>query len=93
MFSLKNGKAVKKISLQINIFLDPTLLYLKKKYLAVHIITYIYYYENSTKSSKLRIINNSQIYSTIIDNMGQSFASWNILIIIFCHLNNDLILK
>jgi len=30
MFSLKNGKAVKKISLLVNIFLDPTLLYLKK---------------------------------------------------------------
>jgi hypothetical protein len=74
MCSLKNGTAVKKISLQINIFLKPTLLYLKKKYLAVHIITYnINYYENSTKSSKLRIINNSQIYSTIIDTMGQTF--------------------
>ena len=50
----------------------------KKKYLAIHIITYIYYYENSTKSSKLRIINNSQIYSTIIDTMDQIFSSWNI---------------
>jgi hypothetical protein len=28
----------------------------------------------STKSSKLRIINNSQIYSTIIDTMGQTFS-------------------
>jgi hypothetical protein len=28
---------------------------------------------NSTKGSKLRIINNSQIYSTIIDTMGQTF--------------------
>jgi hypothetical protein len=27
----------------------------------------------ATKSSKLRIINNSQIYSTIIDTMGQTF--------------------
>ena len=29
--------------------------------------------ENSTKDSKLRIINNSQIHSTIIDTMGQTF--------------------
>ena len=50
MFSLKNGKAVKKISLLVNIFLDPTLLYLKKNYLAVHIISDINYYENSTKA-------------------------------------------
>jgi hypothetical protein len=50
MFSLKNGKAVKKISLQVNNVLDPTLLYLKKKYLAVHLITDINYYENSTKA-------------------------------------------
>ena len=39
MFSLNNGKAVKKISFQVNIFLDPTLLIKKKKYLSVHIIT------------------------------------------------------
>jgi hypothetical protein len=38
MFSLKNGKAVKKIGLQVNIFLDPTL-FITKKYLAVHMIT------------------------------------------------------
>ena len=44
MFSLKNGRAVEKISLQVTIFLDPTLLYLIKKYLAVHIITDINYY-------------------------------------------------
>jgi hypothetical protein len=74
-------------------FFGPNIALFEKKYLAVHIITYIYYYENSTKSSKLRIINNSQIYSAIIDTMGQIFSSWNIVIIIFCHLNNDLILK
>ena len=43
MFSLKNGKAVKKISLQVNIVLDATLLILNKKYLAAHIITDIIY--------------------------------------------------
>ena len=77
MFSLKNGKAVKK-GLQVNVYLDlkteldgiilwrpyvpsgakriwvcldPTLLCLKKnKNIAVHIITDINYYENSTKA-------------------------------------------
>ena len=92
MCSLKNGKAVKNKFANQHCF-GPNIALFKKKYLAVHIITYIYYYENSTKSSKLRIINNSQIYSTIIDTMDQIFSSWNILIIIFCHLNNDLILK
>jgi hypothetical protein len=66
MFSLKNGKAVKKNKFANQHFFGTNIALFKKKYLAVHIITYIYYYENSTKSSKLRIINNSQIYSTVV---------------------------
>ena len=72
MFSLKNGRAVEKISLQVTIFLDPTLLYLIKKILSSSYNSR-YQLKIATKSNKLRIINNSQIYSTIIDTMGQTF--------------------
>jgi len=49
MFSLKNGKAVKnKFASQH--FFGPNIALFKKKYLAVHIITDINYYENSTKA-------------------------------------------
>ena len=51
MFSLKNWKAVKKNKLASQyFFMYPTLLYLKKTNLAVHIITDINYYENGTKA-------------------------------------------
>jgi hypothetical protein len=53
--------------LQVNIFFGSNIAYNLKKN------TYQTAIENSTKSSKLRIINNSQIYSTIIDTMGQTF--------------------
>ena len=51
----------------------PTLLYLKKNKLSS---SYNNRYQLLCKwhqSSKLRIINNSQIYSTIVDTMGQIF--------------------
>ena len=53
--------------MQVNIFFGSNIAYNLKKN------TYQTAIENSTKSSKLRIINNSQIYSTIIDTMGQIF--------------------
>ena len=58
--------------MQDNIVLDPTLLIKKKKILS-NSYDNRYQLKIATKSIKLRIINNRQIYSTIIDTMGQTF--------------------
>jgi hypothetical protein len=50
MFSLKNGKAEKKNKFASQHIFGPNIALFKKKYLAVHIITDINYYENSTKA-------------------------------------------
>jgi hypothetical protein len=89
-FHLRIEKLEKKNKFESQHFIWTQHCFIKKKNkknLAVHIITDINYYENSTKGSKLRIINNNQINSTIIDtnDHGSDLSGCNILIIIFCH--------